>query len=150
MASVPKEISSVPTAQLQTYSTVLETTKAFLKDCPSELYYIITQPSLSSSDLESPDSIPQLKRALRNPSVQSRFSVAEVLGLSHSGVDDILRLISSCDVLPFDDVGNGAWKQALREGNKVLVATTFDALPALEDERREMLADNGSFPLSKF
>lgn len=148
MNRLPKELSGVSTAQLQSSSAVLETTKSFLKDCPSELYYIISQPSLSSSDLSSSDSIPHLKRALKNPGVHSRYSVAEVLGWKDVSVQDlVMEIDSQCSgVLGFDDVGNHAWKEALREGNRVVVTTNFDALSAVEDERRKMLADNGIFP----
>lgn len=150
MDRLSKDLSGVSTAQLQASSAVLETTKSFLKDCPSELYYIISQPSLSSSDLSSSDSIPHLKRALKNPGVQSRFSVAEVLGLKDVSVQDLVKEIDSqCGgVLGFDEVQNDAWKGALREGKRVVVTTSFDGLPALEDERREVLADNGISPNS--
>jgi hypothetical protein len=143
---LPKELSDVSTAQLQSSSSVLDNTRSFLKTCPSELYYIISQPSLSSSDLSLPGSIPHLKRALKNPGVRSRYSVAEVVGLEDANVKDLVKEIDSqCGgVLGFDDVGSNAWKEALRGGKKVVVTTTMEELPAGEDERRELLADNGT------
>ena len=115
MTRLPKELSRISTAQLQSSSAVLGTTKSLLKDCPSELYYIISQPALSSSDLSSSDSIPHIKRALQNPAVQSRFSVAEVLGLKDVKVEDLVKEIDSqCGgILGFDEVGNGAWKETI-------------------------------------
>jgi hypothetical protein len=155
MDRLPKELSGIATAQLQSSSAVLETTNSFLKDCPSELYYIILQPSLASSDLSSPDSIPNLRRALKNPGVHSRYSVAEVLRSKDVSIQDLVKEIDSqCGgVLGFDDATGDSWKGALNEGKRVVVTTTFDALPAVEDERRKMLADNGkpfsnSFPIS--
>ncbi|KAG0645395.1 big1 [Hyphodiscus hymeniophilus] len=139
-----KDLSGVSATQLQSSSAVLETTKSFVQDCPSELYYIISQPSLSSLDLSSPDSIPHLRRALTNPAVLSRYSVAEVVGLRGAIVQDLVTEIDvQCGgVLEFDEVDNSAWKEALREGKKVVITTTFEDLPSLENERMEVLADN--------
>ena len=62
---------------------------------------------------------------------------------------DLVREIDAqCGgILGFDDAGNGAWKEALREGKRVILTTTLEDLPVGEDERRSVLADNGMLPL---
>ena len=148
MFRLSAELSSVETAQLQTSSAVLNAVRHFLRNCPSELYYIITQPSLSSSDISPPDSIPHLKHALTNPGVHGRYGVSEVVGLEDIGAKDLVEVIDSqCrGVLGFDNVDNRAWKDALRGGKKVVVTTLLEELPAATEIRREVLTDNGIFP----
>lgn len=148
---LPAELSSVETAQLQSSAAVLNAARHFLKSCPSELYYIITQPSLSSSDISPSDSIPHLKHALTNPGVHGRYGVSEVVGLEDIGAKDLVEVIDSqCrGVLGFDNVDNRAWKDALRGGKKVVVTTLLEELPAATEIRGEVLADNGIFPFTR-
>ena len=145
---LPAELSSVETAQLQSSSAILNAARHFLKNCPSELYYIITQPSLSSSDISPSDSIPHLKHALTNPGVHGRYSVSEVVGLEDISVKDLVEVIDKqCrGVLGFDNVDNGAWKDALKENKRVVVTTSLKELPAAAEFRGEALANNGISP----
>jgi hypothetical protein len=145
---LPTELQNAQAAQLQSSSSVLNSASHFLKDCPSELYYIITQPSVSSSDISSQDSIPHLKHALTNPGVQGRFAVSEVAGIKNVTAKDLVRSIDAAcgGVLGFDEVDNGAWKEKLREGKKVVLTTTLEALPI--EGREEVLAHNGMLQLS--
>jgi hypothetical protein len=133
--------------QLQSAASVLETTRLFLKDCPSELYYIVSQPSLSHEDLTQASSIPHLKHALKNSNVQSEFSVSEVVGLEDGSAKVLLEEIEAqCGgILGYDSVANGDWERSLRAGKKVLVYGAFDGLP-LENGREKALAESGTFP----
>jgi hypothetical protein len=74
--------------------------------------------------------------------------VSEVVGLKDVDVEDLVWEVErQCGrIQRFDDVGNGAWKGALSEGKRVVVITRLEDLPSGEDERREVLADNGIFP----
>ena len=139
------ELTSAETAQLQSYTSILNAARHFLKNCPSELYYIITQPSLSSNDISSPDAIPHLRHALTNPSVHGRYAVSEVAGLKGISAKDLVEVIDSqCGgVLGFDEVANGEWKEKLREGKRVVLTTELNELPAASDLRAEVLSGNG-------
>jgi hypothetical protein len=89
-----------------------------------------------------------LKHALTNPGVHGRYAVSEVVGLEDISAKDLVEVIDSqCrGVLEFDNVGNGAWKDALRGGKKVVVTTSLEELPAATEIRGDVLADNGIFP----
>merc|ERR1711939_595663 len=58
-SKLPQDLN---TAQLQTSSSILASAKAHLSTCPSQIYYILTQPSLLASELST--HAPHLKNAV--------------------------------------------------------------------------------------
>jgi hypothetical protein len=89
---LPSSLQDAPSEQLQSSHEVLHTAKEFLKTCPSELYFIISQPSLSSVELSTHS--PHLKTAISNPAVKTRIVVNEVLGLGFSDGEDLLKFVA--------------------------------------------------------
>ena len=81
--------------------------------------------------------------------MRSAFSVAEVVGSKDGVVENLVREIGAqCgEVSRFEGLGDDAWKQALSDGKKVVVMVEFEDLPSAEDERRGLLADNGTSQL---
>merc|ERR1711939_421637 len=65
-SKLPQDLN---TAQLQTSSSILASAKAHLSTCPSQIYYILTQPSLLASELST--HAPHLKNAVECGAVVS-------------------------------------------------------------------------------
>merc|ERR1712098_365101 len=74
-SKLPQDLN---TAQLQTSSSILASAKAHLSTCPSQIYYILTQPSLLASELST--HAPHLKNAVESDSVMGRLAVDEGVG----------------------------------------------------------------------
>merc|ERR1712225_229649 len=60
-SKLPQDLN---TAQLQTSSSILASAKVHLSTCPSQIYYILTQPSLLASELST--HAPHLKNAVES------------------------------------------------------------------------------------
>merc|ERR1711977_52140 len=84
-SKLPQDLN---TAQLQTSSSILASAKAHLSTCPSQIYYILTQPSLLASELST--HAPHLKNAVESDSVMGRLAVNEVVGLMVEDFDSTL------------------------------------------------------------
>ncbi|CZR69166.1 uncharacterized protein PAC_19066 [Phialocephala subalpina] len=147
---LPSSFQDVSTGQLQSKTQVLSSAKKFLDGCQSQIYYIISQPSISLSDLST--SAPHLKSALSNPGVQSRFSVGEVVGLNASDADEIEAYIQSRCGAKKADYSGGDVKAALGQrtgtgGSSVVVKVKQAAIEG--EDRAEGVADADSalYPL---
>ncbi|PFH61957.1 hypothetical protein XA68_15719 [Ophiocordyceps unilateralis] len=68
--------------QYQTSAEALNHAREVLATCPTDRYLIATQPGIHASDFRQPDgcAMPRLCRAAARPRIQSKFSVAEVVG----------------------------------------------------------------------
>jgi hypothetical protein len=88
---LPESLKDLSKAQLQSRTEVLENTKRFLKTCPTDFYYIHTQPQVSSSLLRSHS--PHLQKALESPGVKARYTVSEVPGLEARDGDDLAAFL---------------------------------------------------------
>jgi hypothetical protein len=142
--------------QVQSAAAVLETTKEFLSSCPSDVYYIIHQPSLRSTDL-SPASVPNLQAALAAPTVQTRYLVSET-GAMDAGIkhDLVAYLKEKCGETTFLD-GDAEVQIAEELGSqikryskkgKVVVLNTMEELVGdrMSGQRTTMLDKIGMFP----
>jgi hypothetical protein len=146
LASFPKSLQDVPHDQLQSARSVEKTTKSFLNSCPSEIYYIITQPALSTRDWNTEDHVPFLKRAVANPSVRTRFSVAEVVGQELGDADELAAYIKShCGGVELDEEQMKGFDPRFPPAKTVIVRTVFDELWLGLGQRSDELAANGRF-----
>ncbi|MCJ1251068.1 hypothetical protein MMC30_008299 [Trapelia coarctata] len=73
---------------LATASSIHSKLNAELKTCPSDIYVIVSQPGVSSTDYSSKGSTPYLKKwaSGEDKSIRSRFTVSEVVGEIDTGV----------------------------------------------------------------
>ncbi|KAF8850531.1 BIG1-domain-containing protein [Acephala macrosclerotiorum] len=147
---LPSSFQEVSTSQLQSKTQVLSSAKKFLDGCQSQIYYLISQPSISFSELSS--SAPHLKNSLSNPGVQSRFTVGEVVGFNASDADEIEAYIQSQCGAKKADYNGGDIKSALKQrtgtqGSSVIVRVNNAAIEG--ESREEMVgdADSALYPL---
>jgi hypothetical protein len=93
---LPLSLQENSVAQLQNSQAILDTTKEFLSSCPTDVYYIVHQPSILSSDL-STSAILSLQRALSAPAIKAKYMVSEARGLSGDVKEELLaHLQESC------------------------------------------------------
>jgi hypothetical protein len=106
------------------------------------VYYILHQPSLLSSDLNT-DSAVALRTALSAPNIQSKYLIRDVEGLDASVKSDLLSYITQkCggeDKVTFidedasiktDDTLESKISGQVRLGKKVVVVKTMEELPS--------------------
>ncbi|KAI0422147.1 ER protein BIG1 [Xylaria grammica] len=74
-AKLSKPISQ---EQLQSSSTILESTKQLLSSCPTSRYLFVSQPNLNAGHLSSKAAVPKLSDTLSYAATS--YSVAEVIG----------------------------------------------------------------------
>ncbi|KAK0109462.1 hypothetical protein ONS95_002155 [Cadophora gregata] len=127
------------TLQLQTSSSILASAKSHLSTCPSQIYYILTQPSLLASELKT--QAPHLKNAVGHESVKGRLAVNEVVGLKAGDAEELISVLEKkCGAV----VGSEA-----REGKSVVVRREWKGIEGEKEERRRMVEDFDStlYPL---
>ena len=118
-----------------------------MNECASEIYYIITQPSLSTRDWNTEDHVPFLKRALSNPGVLTRFSVSEVVGQELASAEEYAAYIKShCGAIELDEKEIATFDPRNPPAKTVIVRTVFDELWLGLGQRNEELAHNGISP----
>ena len=74
-------ISTSTPASLPQYaaqSLLLHTVESYLSSCPTQQYLIVNQADLRSTDLYNSDSIPNLRRHIRNGQWADRLEIGEV------------------------------------------------------------------------
>ena len=127
-------------AQLQTSSSILASAKAHLSTCPSQIYYILTQPSLLASELSA--HAPHLKNAVEDKSVQGRLAVNEVVGLKVADAEELVRVLErECGAVLSSGEG---------EGKSVIVRKSWEAINGEREERTRMVEDIGGLILFSF
>jgi hypothetical protein len=122
----------------------MQSAKKFLSSCPSEIYYVVSQPGVSSSDLSS--SAAHLKNALSNPAVHSRFTVSEVVGLDAADADDLQAYLQSqCGSKTADvsDVASALKQRTDTQGSSVIVREKYPSIPGNVEGRASMVVDAG-------
>ncbi|KAG5951285.1 hypothetical protein E4U53_003423 [Claviceps sorghi] len=84
--------------QLQTSSEAITFTKHFLEECPTDQYLIITQPGVNAADFWTRDgcAMPHVCQAAKDPRVQGRYTVAEVVG-DVTAAGFVQHIKTSCD-----------------------------------------------------
>ncbi len=128
---------------------MLETAKGFLKTCPSEMYYIITQPSLSSAELRAYQ--PHLRTALLNPSVKTQISVSEVPGLTVGDGDELVKFLGKecgakmAKAFGVKDVAKELEGNMAEETKSVVVRGEWPVASSVRQERKELAEDAGMF-----
>lgn len=138
---LPESLQDASRSQLQSSSSVLQTTKDFLKTCPSEIYFIVSQRSVSAPEL-SKDSH-HLKMAVGNPGVKTRYSVSEVTGLKYSDTQDLVKFLQDeCGATTPTDAQTVYGLSLENTGTGVVAALTLNELTGEEDNRSEMLSEN--------
>ena len=155
LSRLPPSLQDASVAQIQSSQAVLETAKQFLSSCPTDVYYIIQQPSVLSSDL-SPSSIPNLQAALSSSAVKAKYLVSETRGLGNDVKQELLgHLRKSCGemtVLDKDEpiqTAEALFSQisrSLKGGKKALILRTMEELagPRMSTQRAAMLNDIGT------
>merc|ERR1712230_264847 len=117
-SKLPQDLN---TAQLQTSSSILASAKAHLSTCPSQIYYILTQPSLLASELST--HAPHLKNAVESDSVMGRLAVNEVVGLKVEDAEELIRVLErECGAVVSSGEG---------EGKSVIDSTLYSLLQGL-------------------
>lgn len=118
---------------------MIESAKKFLDSCPSEIYYIVSQPGVSSSDLSS--SAAHLKSALSNPAVRSRFTISEVVGLDGTDAHDLQDYIQSRCGAKVVDASD--FPSTSMRGEGVIVRKEYPNIPGNVADRASMIVDAG-------
>ncbi|KAK2630029.1 hypothetical protein QTJ16_000849 [Diplocarpon rosae] len=135
--------SDIPTVELQSSTSVLSSTKQLLASCPSDIYLVLAQPSLLSSELRA--YAHHLKNAASHSSVKARLSISEVVGgtVAHGGeiVDYIIR---ECGV---QQVALGDWKGDVA-GKKMVVNGVMPEI--MGRDRKGAVEDNDAQLFSLF
>ncbi|KAK4193021.1 BIG/ATPase V1 complex, subunit S1 [Podospora australis] len=128
--------TSPNTAQLQTSAQVLASAKDILASCPTQRYFLVSQPNLHAADIrDGADNgrchMPNLCRAIKSESTKGSYSVAEVIG-QVSGQPLKEHIQAACKATGKKDVQ--------------IDRIELKHLPAVgqvsDHERREMLEDN--------
>jgi len=135
-SKLPQDLN---TAQLQPSSSILASAKAHLSTCPSQIYYILTQPSLLASELSA--HAPHLKSAVEDKSVQGRLAVNEVVGLKMEDAEELVRVLEKeCGAVVSSGEG---------EGKNVIVSKSAAGIEGEREERSRMVEDIDStlYPL---
>ncbi|KAL5317955.1 hypothetical protein ACEPPN_015059 [Leptodophora sp. 'Broadleaf-Isolate-01'] len=131
---LPKDVN---TAQLQSSTSILASAKAHLSTCPSQIYYILTQPSLTSSELSA--HAPHLRNAIVHSSVQGRLAVNDVLGLKASDGDELQALLEKecgAQVVRLGDV-----RSAIAGGKVSVARESWAGLKGSKEDRGRMIED---------
>merc|ERR1712093_385277 len=127
-SKLPQDLN---TAQLQTSSSILASAKAHLSTCPSQIYYILTQPSLLASELST--HAPHLKNAVESDSVMGRLAVNEVVGLKVEDAEELIRVLErECGAVVSSGEG---------EGKSVIVRKSGEGIEGEREERSRMVED---------
>jgi hypothetical protein len=128
--------------EVQTTSSVLQTTKDFLRTCPSDLYIIIQQPAVAASDLSARGAVPHLKAAIKDSRVKVFYSVTDVVTDNLDIVQELDSFIaSSCgqNVVSRRDVS----LSTVIDGAKNIVVVDLESLSTDPAVRAGELADQG-------
>ncbi|RXG45015.1 hypothetical protein VDGE_01419 [Verticillium dahliae] len=81
LLSTAKFAQTPDAAQLQTGTQVLSAVQNILDSCPTENYYVISQPNANAADIRGEGcKVPSVCSAISSDKVSSRYGVAEVLG----------------------------------------------------------------------
>ncbi|KAE8442647.1 hypothetical protein EG329_003004 [Mollisiaceae sp. DMI_Dod_QoI] len=142
---LPASFQDVSTYQLQSKSVVIDSAKKFLSSCPSEIYYVVSQPGVSFTDLSS--SAVHLKKALSNPGVQARYTIGEVVGLNATDADELEAYIQNQCGAKKADVSNvaSALKQRTgTQGSSVIVREKYPEITSTVADRANMVVDADS------
>ncbi|KAI6712242.1 hypothetical protein JHW43_005218 [Diplocarpon mali] len=125
----------IPSAELQSSSSVLSSTKQLLASCPSDIYLVLAQPSLLSSELRA--HAHHLKNAASHHSVKTRLGVSEVVGgtVAHRGVI-VDFLVRECGV---QRVALGEWQGDVK-GQKMVIDGLLPEI--LGENRKALIEDN--------
>lgn len=139
-----KTLQNASNAQLQTKTTAMSAALDILRECSSEIYYVIFQPSVSSSELGA--HAPHLKRAIENPGVQTRLVVSEVVGLIEDEQQSLVSWIQNqCGAKLVDEEMSveKAFKMRSGEGS-VVMSVVMPDLGRDKQEREERLEEHDS------
>jgi hypothetical protein len=121
--------------QLQLSTEALQNAKEFLKDCPSEIYYIVSQPSVSATELGATT---DLKTLSSDSGVKARVTVSEVVGMKGGEGEELVRFIEEkCGATRSEGM------KPIAGTGSVVVSKNFPALGSSVEEREEMLRDHG-------
>lgn len=147
-----QSLQDASVAQIQSSEAVLDAAEQFLSSCPTDVYYIIQQPSVLPSDL-SQSAIPNLRAALSSSAIKGKFLVSETRGLKR---DDLQRILDSlktgCGETTISDNGEADTtlsdqiSGSRKDGKKFIALRNMEdiAVSKSSSERVIMLNDNGA------
>jgi hypothetical protein len=148
-------VQDASVAQIQSLQTVLKVTKEFLISCPSDVYYIVHQPSIRSDDL-TPSAIPNLQTALSSSTVKTKYLVPEARGLGSDVTGELvthlrdrcgeIRLLDRDASVQTHEALESQISRALKDDMKVVVLETMEELSGLRmsTQRVAMLDEIGT------
>jgi hypothetical protein len=106
-----------------------------LKGCPSDIYYVVSQPDVSATELATS---PFLRTLSSDEGMKTRVIVSEVVGMKGREGEELVRFIKeSCGATRSE-----GFKPISGTGS-VVVWKEFPALGSSAEEREEMLGDHG-------
>ena len=123
--------------------------KSFLKGCPSQVYILVQQPSLDEHGLST--YAPHLKTALRDPSVETKLVVGEVLGQMAGDCDELKSYIRKmCGAKETKGLHLKDATNEIKNGEVLMMIIDFSgALGSGEElDRETVLRGNGMSPAS--
>ncbi|CAD6499846.1 BgTH12-03952 [Blumeria graminis f. sp. triticale] len=121
-----ENLEKYPQQQLQSRTKVLDTTKAVLSDCSSDVYFIFSKESLSAQDFSK--WAPSIDQAFSNPRVSSRPLVSEAVGLKSRDGEELVRFLEeNCASTRLDEVSLSSIEEKDKARNLV-------ALKQLDEE----------------
>lgn len=122
---------------VQSSERVLKSTKEFLSSCPSDVYYLIHQPSIRSSDLQR-STLPSLSIAIDDPGVESKYLVPDVRSLGSDVKHELATylqercgettVLSRDDTIPTTESLGSQILEGRKQAKKVIVLQTMEEL----------------------
>ncbi|KAL3418217.1 ER protein big1 [Phlyctema vagabunda] len=140
---LPSTISSLSTDQLQSAADVVKQTDKLLSSCSSDIYLVVEQPEISAFDVSSQTSIPFLRQALADSSVQTKYVISEVVGLeaSHQARRFVDKIQKECGAELLVLQGSKTEGRALNvEGKTRVILSTFAGPNGDKNSRQRQLA----------
>lgn len=124
-SSLPESSSQALSVQIGSRDYVLNTTKFLLSKCSSEIYYVLTQPSLPEQMLQNV--APNLIQAINNPGVNIKFSVSETVALRPNDGEGIVRYLeNTCGGRRVNGWAFNEVENQIKHGKSLIVAKNLD------------------------
>jgi hypothetical protein len=122
---------------------IINSATEILEQCTSDIYFFITAPGVTSSELSS--NAPHLRKAINDGSVKGRYTVNEVVGLSSSTTKDLAALVEKeCHAARAKALSTTA--EALtqkQEGTPMVVSWDYESLDGAMEGRVGDIANTG-------
>jgi hypothetical protein len=127
-----------PLGQIASAGKVLEYTKEFLNECPSDVYIIVSQPGIDFAILEDNNAGSTLMEKLyRDKTIKGRMAIPEVVGqLNSEAIIDFLK--EKCATKVIDVLGPQKMLKVLKDDYSaypVVGRANYESLAGLSKKR---------------